>query len=241
MFRKILVVTALLAIASLATAADFSCSLWTQVASRALFNNTGTFGTDGAVLNVVPECTDTKTGFYGNLFLAAPMKNFANGKEIDVRLGKRFQLKQVKVDASAAYYYFGVAGDMYRTGNGRVRVSRMFDVGHGITVQPYGTADYQRSFSFGTNSLGLAAGAVVESKLASLPGRPTLTADVSYWRYATTTATNKGPIVPLDIVLNFPVTDKVTVGLHAMQVWGNVADHSHKPKHMFGLTMFTMF
>lgn len=243
MFTKVLIaiVFSIVSVTAQSTETSrFSCSLWTQAVSRALFNNTGTFATKGPAIFAVPECIDTKSGMYGNLFLIIPTKDFDTGKEIDVRIGRRFKAGQYDVDASAAFYYFGVDGDMYRTGNARMRVSRTFDVSN-ITIVPYGMMDYQRSLTFHTNSLGLAAGAVVEKKLTSLPGTPTLALDVSGWKYATTASPNKGPIWPLDVSITFPVTQKVTVGGRIMQTWGNVVDSSFKPKHMAGIFAYTSF
>ena len=234
---------AFLAFANLANAADdrFSCSLWAQVASRSLFNNSGVWGTEGAVLMAVPECTDKETGLYGNLFLAAPLKSFETGKEIDARLGKRFKAGQLDIDASLAVFYFGVAGDMYRTGDARVRVSRTYDIGNEVSVQPYGYAEYQRSFTFHANQLGFAAGAVISSKMNSLPGKPNLSADIGCWKYTTISAPNKGPICATDIQLGFEVTKNVTLGPRVMHVWGSVADQSNKPKHMVSMTAFIAF
>lgn len=240
MLRSVLFLAALCA-ANAVQAADtnrFSCSLWTQVVSRALFNNTGTFVTTGPAIFAVPECVDAETGLFGNLFLIAPTKEFNTGKEIDIRLGKRFKAGGLDVEASVANYYFGVGGDLYDTGNGRVRISRTIDAGFG-TVQPYGVADYSHSFSFHTNSLGLAAGAVTNSKLNSWPGKPDLSVDIAGWKYTTIVAPSKGPIWSLDVSLGFPVTNKVTIGMRVTQTWGSVASDGRMPEHMVGLFLFT--
>jgi hypothetical protein len=240
MFKTFLAVV-LLAFASAAQAEQYQCSLWTQGVSRALFNNTGTFVTTGPALFVVPECVHTSTGFYGNLFFIAPTKDFSTGKEVDLRVGKRFTSASIDIDASAAYYYFGIDGEMYRTGDVRLRASRTFNLSPGTSITPYGIADYQRSFTNRTNSLGWAGGAAISTKLNGMPGKPTLTVDVAVWKYSTTVAANKGAILPLDVSLNFPVTQKVTLGVKAMQVWGNILDESYKPKRMAGVSLFTTF
>lgn len=237
MFKKMLFTVVLLASASLASAADrFSCSVWTTLMSRGLFFNSGTFATKGPVLMAVPECVEKSSGLYGNLFLIAPIGNFDTGKEIDARLGRRFKAGGLDLDTSVAYYHFGVGPgeSMYDTFNGRVRVSRTFDVRRGVSVQPYGYLDYQRSLTLHDNAFAFAGGAIVDSKLSGLPGKPDLSVDLGGWKHTTTWAPNKGPVWSAQVSLAYQVSKNLTMGPRFQQSWGNVVDRSYKPSNMWG-------
>jgi hypothetical protein len=204
--------------------------------SKGLFFNSGTFATKGPVVMAVPECADKKTGLYGNLFLIAPIGDFDTGKEVDVRVGRRFNVGGLDIDASAAYYRFSAGpGDLYGTWNGRVRLSRTFSVRKGIGVQPYGYLDYQYSPTLHDNDFAFAGGVVLDSKLNGLPGKPGLSVDLGGWKHTTTWSPYKGPIWSVQASLGYEVTKKFTFGPRFQQSWGNVADESRKPKNMWGV------
>ncbi len=241
MFKtKMFVLAVLFAFASLANATDtgrLTCSVWSTMMSKGLFFNSGTFVTKGPVLMAIPECADKETGLYGNLFLIAPIGNFETGKEVDVRGGRRFGAGGLDVDASVAYYHFGVGPgeSMYNTWNGRMRVSHTFDVRKGLSVQPYMYLDYQYSQTLHDNDFAFAGGAVVDSKLSGLLGKPGLSVDLGGWKHTTTWAPNKGPVWSLQMSLGYQVTKSVVFGPRFQQSWGNVEDTSFKPKNMWGV------
>jgi hypothetical protein len=248
MYRTIGVI-AMLVMASVAHAAEglksqMSCSVWTLAANRMLFLNSGAFATKGFTLAAIPECVHTGTGFYGNLFLIGPIEDFATGKEVDIRGGRRFNAGGVDVDVSVADYAFSIghgANSVYNTGNARLRLSHMFDLGRGTTIQPYVIGDYQHSFTLHADAYAVAAGVVINTKLDSLPGKPMLGVEASDWYYPKTFAPGKGPIERLDLSLGFPV-GKATVGPLVRRTWGNVVDpKDHQPKNMFGVTLFYPF
>jgi len=240
MFKKMFVLAVLLASANLANAADatdrLSCSLWTTVMSRGLFFNSGTFATKGPVLMAVPECSNS-AGWYGNLFLIAPIGDFDTGKEADGRGGRRFKTMGFDVDASVAVYRFSAGpGDLYTTLNGRVRVSRTFGVRNGISVQPYGYLDYQYSPTLHDNDFAYAGGVVIDSKLSGLPGKPDLSVDLGRWEHTTTWNPRKGPIWSVQASLGYEVVAKrVTFGPRFQQSWGNVVETGFKPSNMWGV------
>lgn len=240
MFKKIVFTAALFVFAGLASAADadsLNCSVWSTLVSKGLFFNSGTFATKGPVVMVVPECSDKKTGYYGNLFLIAPIGNFDTGKEVDVRGGRRFSAGGLDVDASAAYYHFGVGPgeSMYNTWNGRVRISRTFNARKDVSIQPYVYLDYQRSTTLHDNAFAFAGGAVIDSKLNGLPGKPDLSIDLGGWKHTTTWSPHKGPVWSVQATLGYEVTKKVTFGPRFQQSWGNVVDTGFKPSRMWGV------
>lgn len=237
---KMFGVVVLLVFANLANAAEasrFSCSLWVSPLSRGLFFNSGTFVTKGPVIMTVPECVDKETGLYGNLFLIAPIGDFDTGKEIDVRFGRRFKAGGLDIDASVANYYFGVgSGSMWDSANGRVRISRTFDLGGGNTIEPYGYADFQRNLTpLHANAFALAGGVVVNSRLDGLPGKPTLGTDVGVWKNTNAWTPQKGPVAALQLSLGYQVNKSVTAGPRFMETWGNVVDSNGKPSNMWGM------
>lgn len=215
-----------------------SCTLWTTVVSRSLFNNTGTYGTQGPAWLSVPECVGTG-GVYGSLFLSAPLNTFDAGKEIDLRFGRRADWGMAKVDASAAWYYFGVgssggARNMHNTGDIRLKVSGPVYLGGVTTVAPYGTLDYQRSADSGVSTVGLAGGGTLTRRLQQL-GSPVLTIDGSTWYYPKTPNPNRGPITDLDISLGYTI-GTVMVGPHMRLTWGDVsAAGNGSSKHSVGV------
>lgn len=240
MFKKMVFAAILFAFASLVNAAGtgrLNCSVWSTMMSRGLFFNSGTFVTKGPVVMAVPECSDKETGLYGNLFLIAPIGNFETGKEVDVRGGRRFKTGGLDIDASVAYYHFGVGPgeSMYGTWNGRVRASRTFSIRNGVSVQPYGYLDYQYSPTLHDNDFAFAAGAVISSKLNGLPGKPDLSVDLGSWKHTTTWSPHKGPVWSVQASLEYEVAKNVTFGPRFQQSWGNVVDSSLKPKNMWGV------
>lgn len=219
-----------------------SCSMWGTIVSRSLFNNSGTFATKGPALIAIPECSD-QTGLYGSLFLSVPLRTFSVGKEIDVRLGKRFELGGFSWDVSIADYYFGIgAHHMYNTIDGRVKVSRPFTIGTDNTIRPYVIGDYQRSLDLRNSASAVAIGATADTKIMKLPGQPTLAGEVSIWYYPTTFAPNKGPVRDLDLSLSYQVNKGVSVGPRARWTWGDVsAPGDRHPKSMIGAFFSTVF
>lgn len=237
---KTVIAALLVVIAGVAQANETSCSVWSSAISRALFSNSGVFATSGPALLIVPEC-EAKTGTYGNLFFVVPLRDFDRGKEVDVRVGKRSTVGGVKMDASVSYWYFGIGpGPMQRTWNSTLRLSRPFS-GKDITLTPYFVADWQYNENVRDDALRLGAGTQASMPIGILPGKPTLSADASAWKYVSSLAPGKGPVGALGVSLDYRVNAKVTAGPRAMWTWGDVVvPGDHRPKHMFGVFVFAL-
>lgn len=238
MFAVVLLLLLALSRCETATAADtsrISCTLYTQLGSQSLFFNSGNYSTNGPAIWAVPECADKETGIYGNLFLIAPLRDWDIGKEVDVRVGRRFKAGELDINASLAYYTFGVGpGHLYNTADGRLRVSRTFEVASISTLQPYGYVDVQHSLDKHANSLAVAGGVVSKTMLNRIPGRPYLTVDIGAWKYLETWSPHTGPIWSVSASLAYDINKNLTIGPNVMHTRGTTTN-SDRDKNMVGV------
>jgi hypothetical protein len=243
--RKAIAILAVIAsvVASTVEAADtkrISCSLYASVSTQSLFFNSGVYTTNGPTTWMVPECADKETGFFGNLYLIAPLRDWDTGKEWDFRFGQRFRAIGLDFNASIANFSFGVGPGvrMNDTADGRLRVSRTFELTSNTSLQPYGYIDVQRSFDHHANSFAFAGGAVVNLKPNGLPGQPNLSVDIGGWKYLTTWNPNLGPVWTASASLAYDVNKDFTLGPSVMHSLGTITNSDYK-KNMF--SVFTVF
>jgi len=239
MFRIVGILLVLTAGLAHAEEKGLSCSLWATTANKALFSNSGEFATTGGAIMAAPECVHEQSGFYGNLFFVIPTHDFDTGKEIDVRIGRRFKAGAFSVDASIADFYFGIGdGRMYNTVNGRVRVAHTFELGNG-TVEPYALVDYQRSTTLHQDASAIAGGVVVNTTLTVFPGQPNLSVDLGAWKYGKSFGSSKGPVRAVQASLSWKVNEKLSIGPSI--TWASGSVNGPGTKHMAGIFMVYTF
>lgn len=218
--------------------ASIQCSIRTSLMSKVLFNNTGTYASAAPAIIILPECSDSASGWYGNLFLDGSAENWNNGKaipEVDVRVGRRWSVGGIDFDASMANYTFYIGGvGTFDTLNGRVRVSHTFDLGRGLTVQPYGIIDAQRNLTpLNADALAIALGTNWGLQLTT---RLSANVDLAVWSYVAAWTVGKGPIYSVQPSFSYLWSDSITMGPQATFTWGDITDmtNNHKLKAAYG-------
>lgn len=225
-----------------AYADQLNCFTYNSVRSRALFNNTGTYATEGPALIDVTECAHQKTGIYGNVFVLLPLDKFDVGKEFDARLGIRPKVAGLDVDGSIAWYGFTVGDTKLQTLNFRLRLGHTFPLATDMTLELFGMLDYQHSLTLGTDWVGLAAGAVLNAKLP-LPGTPNLRLVAESWKWPVITTPGSGPLGSVTASLGFPIPGtKLAVGPQAQVTMGGIDTADRTPiRKSFGVFVFAPF
>ena len=215
----------------------FDCSAYASVMSRFLFNYLGSYVTDGPVLISVTECVH-KSGIYSSAFLSAPLQNFDNGKEVDVRGGYRFSTLGLDADVSAAWYYFGIGvAENFQTLDLQVRLGHTFSIGSSTKLELYGIAEHQHSLTLDADSLFFAGGVAFAVDLP-VPGTPNLKLGAEVWKYALSPDPGKGPIgsFTADLGFKIPGSAEIVVGPRAQFTVGDVDKrHSADFRKSFGI------
>ena len=221
---------------------QLNCFTYNSVMSRALFNTTGTYATEGPALIDVTECAHSKTGIYGETFLLLPFDKFDVGKEFDARLGIRPKVPGLNVDSSVAWYGFTVGDIKLQTLDFRLRLGHTFPLATDTTLELFGMLDYQHSLTFGTDWVGLGTGAVFSTILA-LPGKPNLRLVAEGWKWPAITTPGNGHLGSFRASFGFTIPGtKVVMGPNVHVTLGGVDErHSSKVRRSFGVFVFAPF
>lgn len=191
---------------SVVSAADCFSSL--NATNHALYNSFGTFGTKGAAINSVHSCA-FESGFYGELFTAAPLRDFDSGKEIDLRAGYRHHFDVLSIDVSGASYTFGVgAGKVQQAFNMRGKASTAIPLGKFGALSPYAGGDLNWNTS--TDKADHAAFGGVGWTLDLTPILH-LNVDGALWHRFTATPGLSHDIYSASAGLTWDVTNRVSV------------------------------
>lgn len=249
--RRLLTIAAVIVIGVIVTASSanaesgIACSMYADLVSRSLFGNTGTYATDSWASRAVLDCLHTPSGFYGNLFGSIPLAgDMENGLEADPRVGIRFKLGPLDADGSLSYYIFGVGkGEYWQTFDARLRLGHTFELADDVKLEVYGLADYQHSLTWGTDSLGLSAGAIISTTLP-FAGEPSVGLGVEIWKYPLTPAPNSGPLGGPTLKIGWTVNKKTgtVVGIQGQVSIGGVDQpHSVPVRYSAGFFVSTDF
>jgi hypothetical protein len=221
--------------------AKIDCSLFLAASSREHLVNVGLYGTTDPTMIMIPECVD-ESGFYGNLFLNRPFDHPGHGQEVDLRLGRRFNVGPVEVDASIAGYWFELSQTPLRfrqTAEALVVVGQPLQFGD-WTVKPYVAHEYQGLFPANKVLWGIAPGLELKHEIAFAfaPAHFSMSAQANFLPISPTRS--HGPVTLLSAALTFDLWG-MTVGPKVTLTEGSVIPDDHRLRATVAQTAFIKF
>mgnify|MGYP001568524611 CR=1 FL=1 len=220
-----------------------SCELSTEVTSRPMFTSAGLFASRHAA-----QISDLYCGYplghddklYVDIWNLTPYGRFADGGEVDFRVGYSKNVGRWNFDMSVAEYNFRVDGlGVLNSLNARGKTTYNFDVGQNLVLRVYGIVDFQHSFNFHPAHAFAVAGGVYGG-VKMLP-KVELGVGAEVWQYATNWTDNPhATVVSVVPQVSYEFDKNVTLYAKAAFVTGSIIrseNHGWKQNYTVGVTL----
>ena len=110
------------------------------------------------------------------------------------------------------------------------RVSWIVDLGRDIHIMPYRYIDSEPNFRSQSATPVFAGGAVINSRLSVLPGKPVLAFDIGSRGSAIRWNPTRDPIWMTSVSLGYQASMNIELGPHVTQTWNTFGDQARKTR-----------